>query len=253
MAGKTQRFYGWRPSPPDIRDHKFERAKGVRLASRYDLTSIQPPIYNQLQLGSCVGNGTARGFECARMREGLDVWTPSRLLIYFGARTIEKTVNQDSGATIRDGIKSVARWGACPESLWPYDITKFTNTPSPAAYAEAKKHLATKYESVDNTIVRDIQAALAQNKPIVFGATLYDSFEGDKVAKTGIVPMPGKMEDPVGGHCMTVVGIDLVARTIKVANSWGEEWGQKGYCQFPLAYLTNPNLSNDWWVVDMVT
>jgi hypothetical protein len=39
------------------------------------------------------------------------------------------TVNVDSGAMIRDGIRSVARLGFYSEDLWPYDIKNFRIKP----------------------------------------------------------------------------------------------------------------------------
>jgi hypothetical protein len=45
---------------------------------------------------------------------------------YYNERAIEGTVTTDSGARIRDGMKSIANQGECDETLWPYDLTKFT-------------------------------------------------------------------------------------------------------------------------------
>ena len=49
---------------------------------------------------------------------------------------------------IRDGIKSVAQWGDCPETEWPYDFSQFAVQPPQSCYDDASKHLALVYESV---------------------------------------------------------------------------------------------------------
>ena len=57
----------------------------------------------------------------------------SRIFIYYNERVIEHTVNEDSGAMIRDGIKTLAKQGVCTEKRWPYNIKVFTKKPTPAA------------------------------------------------------------------------------------------------------------------------
>jgi hypothetical protein len=78
-----------------------------------------PPAYDQGQLGSCTGNAIAGAIEFERMKQGLSDFEPSRLFIYYNERVMEGTVGSDSGAQIRDGIKSDSKLGAPPESDWP--------------------------------------------------------------------------------------------------------------------------------------
>ena len=44
------------------------------------------------------------------------VFAPSRLFIYYNERVMEGTVNSDSGAQIRDGIKSVGQARRLPRT-----------------------------------------------------------------------------------------------------------------------------------------
>ena len=46
-----------------------------------------------------------------------DLFMPSRLFVYYNERVLENTVNQDSGAYLRDGIKSLVQYGVCNENL----------------------------------------------------------------------------------------------------------------------------------------
>ena len=73
----------------------------------------------------------------------------------------------------------------------------------------------------------------------MFGFDVYDSFESDTVAATGIVPMPGPDESCLGGHCVYCVGYDDGNLSFLCVNSWGNGWGQKGLFQMPYAYLTD--------------
>ena len=183
---------------------------------------------------------------------------PSRLFIYYNERAMEGTINSDSGAAIRDGIKSVAALGDCPETAipgfvgWNYRIKDFMVKPSPACYAQALKYKAVQYAKVAQDRA-SIKQCLAQGYPIVFGFSVYDSFESQAVANNGFVPMPDtKNEKLLGGHAVVAVGYDDVNGRYIVRNSWGKGWGQAGYCTMPYEYLEDANLASDFWTIRLV-
>jgi C1A family cysteine protease len=243
--------YGWIPDLPDTRDLLFapppEHAQG--LPPSVDLRPKLPPVYDQGQLGSCTANAIAGAVEYNEMVESQGEAAPSRLFIYYGEREIEGTVGQDSGAQIRDGIKVVATIGAPPESDWPYDIAKFAEKPPQKAYDDAAKSKAIQYLSVAPNYLK---GALAVNFPVVIGFTVYSGFESPEVAKTGILNLPQRGEQVMGGHAVVVVGYDDSSQRFIVRNSWGSGWGQQGYFTMPYAYLLNPSLSSDFWTIRRV-
>ncbi len=174
------------------------------------------------------------------------------LFIYYNGRVLENTVDQDSGLTVADGLKSVNRWGFCSEGVhdnphWVYDTNKFTVKPYTSCYKAAAQEKVIHYSQVSQDVI-DMQTCLAEGFPIIIGFTVYDSFESQAVANTGIVPMPGPRESVLGGHCVLIVGYLPDGRWI-VRNSWSAQWGEKGYCIFPKQYLVNPNLSSDYWTI----
>ena len=262
---KTAR-YGWTPDLPDARDHLFA-APAIALAAlppSADLRSQCPPVYDQEQIGSCTANAIGAAFEFETTKQGLTDFMPSRLFIYYNERAMEGTIGTDSGAQIRDGVKSVAKLGVCPETEWPYDGRPADSSgafpagdpaaekPTDACYKDALNHTATTYSRV----VRDLdqmRGCLAAGYPFVFGFTVYESFESSAVAKTGVVPMPAPDEQVLGGHAVLAVGYDDSAQTFMVRNSWGTGWGQAGYFTMPYAYLTTRGLSSDFWTIRIVT
>jgi C1A family cysteine protease len=165
---------------------------------------------------------------------------------------IEGTVSQDSGAQVRDGIKSVATLGAPPESDWPYNIGEFAQKPPHKAYTDAKLDLVSSYSRVAQSVTQ-MQGCLAEGYPFVFGFTVYESFESQQVADTGVVQMPAHGEKVVGGHCVVAVGYDDSERHFIIRNSWGTGWGIKGYCYMPYEYLITPHLASDFWTIRSVT
>lgn len=246
----STRRYGWKRDLPDHRDHIFAAPHMdlVTAPPRIDLRAGCPSVYDQGSLGSCTGNAIAGALEFDRIKQHLDVWTPSRLFIYFNERVIERTVESDAGASIRDGIKSVNRSGACPEALHPYDVARFTERPSAQAFTVARAHPAVQYQRVPQSLSQ-LRAALAAGYPVVVGISVYDSFESDEVARTGIVPMPGAREDMLGGHAILCVGYDDATQRFLLRNSWGAGWAVAGYFTLPYAYLLSPDLASDFWQI----
>ena len=186
---KTAR-YGWTPDLPDARDHLFS-APQISLAAlppSADLRSTCPPVYNQEQIGSCTANAIGAAFEFETTKQGLPDFMPSRLFIYYNERAMEGSIGTDSGAQIRDGVKSVAKLGVCPETEWPYDGTPANSDgtfpagdpaaekPTDTCYKDALNHRATTYSRV----LRDLdqmKACLAAGYPFIFGFTVYTKFE----------------------------------------------------------------------------
>ncbi len=263
------KWYGWKPSIPDHRDLKFERKISPKdVLPMIDLRPDCPMVVDQGPAGSCVGNGVAGAFQYEEMRQGRKIYVPdgakhhdpslyafapSRLFIYLQARKMEGTADSDSGAEIRDAIKAIATLGVCSSKSWPYHIRNLTVDPPPECYVEARtRGVALAYRSIKNTSLEDMLACLSERTPIIFGFTVFDSFESDAVAQSGYVPMPKKSESILGGHCVVAVGYDTHKRIFIVRNSWGNDWGDKGYCYMPFKYLTDPNLSDDFWAISKV-
>lgn len=248
------RRYGWRRSLPDFRDRilRAPRPKEApALPPKVDLRRHASRISDQGELGSCVGHAVAAVLEYeARTATVRKLYQFSELFIYLQARIIENTVDDDAGCEIRDAVKACAKVGAAEEKLWPYVIDRFAKQPPAAAYTNAAKHKVVEYRRVPQT-ADDICATLASGHPVVFGIMVYDSFESDVVAKSGIVPMPATSEKALGGHALALFGYDRPKQRFLVRNSWSTGWGLAGYCWMPFAYLTTPDLADDLWAVSV--
>jgi C1A family cysteine protease len=208
-------------------------------------------VYNQLALGSCTANAIAAAIEFDMMKQGLPNVMPSRLFVYYNERDMEGTVGSDSGAMIRDGIKSVNSQGICPETEWPYDISQFMVTPPAQCYQDALKDRALSYQRVARNLDQ-MKGCLASGNLMIFGFTVYSSFESASVALTGIVPMPKRSESVLGGHACVLVGYDTSKSVFYARNSWGTNWAQQGYFEMPFEYLMNKGLSSDFWTIKTI-
>ena len=61
--------------------------------------------------------------------------------------------------------------------------------------------------------------------------------------------MPKFGEGVLGGHAVLAVGYDDKGECLIVRNSWGENWGQKGYFQMPYGYVVGKKLAQDFWTI----
>jgi C1A family cysteine protease len=262
MPYKVSRF-GWVKDTPDPRDLLFSASPVLAakpLPKSADLRPGCPPVYDQGQVGSCTANSIAGAFEFTQKKQMLADFMPSRLFIYYNERLMEHTTDQDAGAQIRDGIKSVVKQGVPPESEWPYseDMSIVTKKPNAQAYNDALQHKVVSYHRISartsDAMLNLMKSCLADGYPFCFGFTVYSAFEGAEVANTGILKMPNlKKEDIVGGHAVLAVGYDDKKKSMLVRNSWGNKWGQKGYFWMPYAYISSKELSSDFWTVRGVT
>lgn len=245
--------YGLVHDRHDDRDLRFSSVANklglVSLPPKVDLRPVCSPVRDQGDLGSCTGFASAVGFREALLNDAKKPFVPlSPLYVYYWERQREKSINVDSGATIRSAMKVLAKFGAAPEALWPYDISKFRDRPSDISIVQGKQYAISKYHRVNNVI--EMKQALSIHHPIVIGIEVWESFESDEVASTGIVPIPDEQKEAMlGGHAVCVVGYDDALRSFIIKNSWGTSWGQGGYCLIPYAYF-NPNLK---LVMDMWT
>jgi C1A family cysteine protease len=247
----NQKIYNCVRDTHDNRDQYHLFYSVHQLQPTIDLRPKCPAVYDQGELGSCTANaiGGAYEFDEIKQKEGPgEIFIPSRLFIYYNERNKEHNVEHDAGAEIRDGIKSIVKQGVCPESDWPYIISKFTEKPPERCYQIAQEHKAIKYRRVLQ-LEEQFKRCLTDGFPIVFGMQIFPSFETTEVAQTGQVPMPQENEKPLGGHAVLCVGYDDAKRVFIIRNSWGTKWGDQGYFYIPYDYMLNPDLTGDFWTV----
>ena len=249
-----KRTYGWKRQLPDYRDVPYSLWRLVTtLPATVDLVKdVELPTFDQGTLGSCTANAISMALYFEQLKQKTkETFLPSRLFIYYNERAMEGTIKQDAGAVIRDGFKTVAQLGACPEDQWKYDISKFRNKPTKTCYKHAMDHQALVYGAVPQNLIA-IQDCLAAGYPFVFGFSVYESFQSREVARTGIMPMPKRNESLLGGHAVMAVGYDNKTKMVKVKNSWGDRWGDNGHFYMPYAFITNLGMASDFWKVTLV-
>jgi C1A family cysteine protease len=248
---RRRHYYGWRPDSYDPRDHLFVSLLPevkIEIPTSVDLTSQCSPVENQKDLGSCTANALAGAVEFLEIKAGAPFMDASRLFIYYNERELEGTVCSDSGAEIRDGIKTLAKDGVCSEVTWPYLPERFTKKPTKKCYKEALDHRIIKYYKIAS--IEGMKQCLAMGFPFVFGFAVFESFESKEVFRTGIMPLPDETnEQLLGGHAVMAVGFDDKTSMFKIRNSWGTDFGDKGHFYMPYEFITDKRYCGDFWMI----
>jgi C1A family cysteine protease len=255
--------FGWLPDYPDNRDYTKDsqeitaliRGKSKQL-TKIDLREYCSPIVNQGNLGSCTANAASGILEFFQ-KKAFGSYSPvSRLFVYKATRNLMKAKG-DSGAYIRTTMGALALFGAPPEKFLEYDIESYDNEPKPFCYSFAQNYQALKYFRLDEQgkseeqILQSIKETITNQIPAMFGFTVYSSIRD---AMGGKIPFPAKNESVLGGHAVVAVGYDDSMKigtstgAFIIRNSWGAEWGDKGYGYLPYDYVLN-GLALDWWAL----
>jgi C1A family cysteine protease len=246
--------YGWLKDEPDKSDFRYTAPPEIarNLPEKIDLRPNFSRVYNQGNLNSCTANAIAAAMEFDEIKQKIELpFVPSRLFIYYNERAMEGTIDQDSGAQIRDGIKSVAKLGSCHEKEWPYLEHMLKIEPRKNCFKRARRYKALEYRRLGHNLVQ-MKSCLASGFPFVFGIKVYSSFEGVAVRRSGHLQMPMPKEKFVGKHAVISAGYDDSKKWFIVRNSWGEGWGIRGYFTIPYKYLLDRSLSADFWTIKVI-
>ncbi|MBD1935753.1 C1 family peptidase [Microcoleus sp. FACHB-68] len=251
-SGKKLRINGCLPSqkkPPKSKHYTASRFSASELPIRVDLRHYLTKVEDQGQVASCTANAIAGAYEYLAKRAMGDAGDVSRLFIYYNARKFDG-IEGDAGSSITTSIRVLQEMGACTEGTWPYDPQLWDEQPYTEAYDEATRFLIEEAEEIDVHLFA-MKHCLAEGYPFAFGLRLFKSF--DKAGHKGGVPMPdlnhedGREEH--GNHAMLCVGYSDPYKVFVVRNSWGENWGDKGYCYIPYDYMTNPEYCRQCWTI----
>lgn len=229
----------------DERDHLMRvYLPVIKLPKAIDWTSKMSPVRDQGDEGICVGFATSVGMkEYQEQQDYQQLVLLSPRFVYSECKKIDG-MPRSEGTTIRSAMIVLAANGVCQEKFWPY-VPHQRNKAQKGASRDAKRFRVKAYARVLN--LSELRHTLATKGPCVIGIQV---FEGMMRTRTGIVPMPKKNEESLGGHAICPVGYDDSKKLVKFKNSWSQTWGLQGYGFLPYAYIDR-YMMDAWSSVDI--
>jgi C1A family cysteine protease len=234
----------------DIRDLKYENVLD-NLPSRINLCTNIPDALNQGKLASCALNATSNFLKYLLIKEDLPVFQPSRLFLYYNTRVHIENSSQydDTGVALRSVCKALKKYHVCDEEICPYDIAKFSETPSSIAYENSNLHQSVLYKSVPQNLSY-IKSVLASGYLLLVGIEIYESFDSILTINTGVITFPNlETEKKKGQHAILLVGYDDSTQKFIFQNSWGNNVGKNGFFDIDYKYILNEQLAFDFWTI----
>ncbi len=237
-------------SKPDHRDWLYAVKAGPLPALPPSYRLPEYPVGNQGNLGSCVGWG---GAAVKESQENVGVYKFLRfspLFIYRECKQIDGLPDQE-GTTLKAAMQVLQKIGACLERSYPYTTVKPFPQPDPEDYEEAAKYKIGNYVKIQT--LDELKAAVMDPRTgaVLAAVLVCKSFT---ITDTGFVPMPGgdgvvsDRDTILGAHAIAVTGWDdnlehrypsgVVRKGfLRFRNSWGKEWGDKGYGWLPYDFF----------------
>lgn len=243
------------PSIDELPLEETYQAKATT-AESVDLRGDFTAIKNQGEQGSCLSHALVAVFEYMMKRNFSKECDLSEAFLYYNARNMDTegdvSVNIDSGSRFKPSLDSLTKYGIALEAYCRYVENSHNTKPSDKAYKDAENRKLRKALGLRQN-VNDIKSALAEGYPVVASFTLCESFVPEK----GLIPMPDEEEIKKAtevqsdehnlrhsNHAMVICGYSDKMQMFLVRNSWGEAWGDNGYCYIPYAYVAQEELFN---------
>ena len=240
----STRRYGYIPDIYDHRDHIITFKKTSKTITEHRIE--MPPVRNQGTLGACTAFAVTASYEHCAIKENLTDFAPSQLYVYWNERSLSGTTDSDSGSSIRNSIKTAAKFGVAANTLWPYITNKYTVKPPLTCYQFGARHKVLAYYKLQKN-VEQIKKAISLEHTVNFGFTVTESFE--TTGADGIMPAPSRKV--LGGHAVVICGYDDAKRQFTIQNSWGKDWGDRGFFYMPYDFAVSKYCS-DFWMITFI-
>lgn len=237
----TPRKYG-RHAPPPLPAHRMLTRTGVSVQT-VDLRSHCGPVKDQGSEGSCTGHAGTSAAEWIWRKYFAKSPVFSPQYTYVKELILDGNFPEDDGSNGETLCHTLIFNGCCNLASFPYIPGQIVK-PTPDQDQDASHWRLGAFHGLAGSQVALSVLGDPVPWPVMVGFTVYQSFEGEQLAETGVMPVPAEGESVLGGHEVLAIGYDTgVKPTIRPAtcspafliqNSWGTGWGQAGFFWMPV-------------------
>jgi hypothetical protein len=216
------------PDPFDARDLEY-RPRLQPLPPALDQRADRHVLLQQGN--SCVGHALA-----AMINTVLRARVSPYMLYYLARRYDEFTGEDDSGSSLRGGLKGWFHHGVALEPDWPKLRTrKVADLDDSDFIAKCRPRPLGAFYRVNAFRLDDMQSAITELNAIVGSAVIHNGWiVPQKMKRAGkilhVIAKPVNAK-ALGGHAFALVGYNEVG--FLVQNSWGSDWAGGGFATLP--------------------
>jgi hypothetical protein len=226
------------------------------------IAQLANPVRNQGQVGTCIPHATLVAFEHFLKAKTGTAYDLSEQFLWWDCKRRDGSPTNATGTFMHCAADALDADGVCQEADWPYDpdaiqANPAQDPPPPGAGAAAAAFRPTNpVIRITATLVADYKRVLASGRCASFAVPVYNSNfnpQGSEnaaaVFASGRITLPAPGEDPIGGHCMCMVGYEddasvpaLGGGRFIIRNSYGAVFGATssygpGHGTIPYAYI----------------
>jgi GNAT superfamily N-acetyltransferase len=161
---------------------------------------------------------------------------------YVRSRQLDGTYSNDPsvGSWIISGLRIARGWGDPTEAKWPYEGGAWPPKEPVEIDQAAKAERICAYQRV-RSLDEIRQVISGRPGTAAFGRPVTAAFEIDlndwKSPPNGVIALPSPRAKLAASHCVSLVGYNDQDRQLRFANSWGVNWGDKGYGSISYSYF----------------
>lgn len=215
--------------------------------SKVDLRNFCPPVEDQGELGSCNACAVVSALEFLQIKGGERLTDLSVLYVYYYGRKLAGNESKHTGLLCHHATAAVMAYGVCPDRLWPYKTDKFTQEPPERVRQEATRFDAVQYARLGSS--DEAKLSLASGIPVLFGLDIPGEYYHSTGPDGRMAPLGTYDHLPMTGHTMMVVGYDDQSKTWLAQNSWGSQWGERGYVHMPYDVVSKYAWNDELWAI----
>lgn len=202
---------------------------------RVDLSYKLPPVGNQLPQNSCVA--WALGYSCRTYYNSDKPSAPTKGVDYrmvVSPAFIYNLLNggKNNGINIQNAFRLLTDTGSCSYKSMPYSKYNWTKQPEAKQVQEARSYRIETFRKLDlKYALLSIKGELIAGNPVLAASYFdikYYNYGYNTKAKFYVWDTISTIDKRMG-HAITIVGYDDSLMAFKFMNSFGTDWGNKGY------------------------